>query len=76
MICIPLKAFKYFYQILIIEGSISVCSRDGVNGLSDSVCNSADSVPVLVLVSWFWFVWFYGISTFVGYLTPNPFLCK
>ena len=22
------------------------------------------------------FVWFYGISTFVGYLTPNPFLCK
>ena len=26
---------------------------------------------------WFvgWLVWFYGISTFVGYLTPNPFLC-
>ena len=23
-----------------------------------------------------WFVGFYGISTFVGYLTPNPFLCK
>ena len=21
-------------------------------------------------------VWFYGISTFVGYLIPNPFLCK
>ena len=21
-----------------------------------------------------WFVGFYGISTFVGYLTPNPFL--
>ena len=21
-------------------------------------------------------VGFYGISTFVGYLTPNPFLCK
>ena len=20
--------------------------------------------------------WLYGISTFVGYLTPNPFLCK
>ena len=29
--------------------------------------------------TWFglvWFVWFYGISTFVGYLTPNPFLCE
>ena len=23
-----------------------------------------------------WFVGFYGISTFVGYLMPNPFLCK
>ena len=23
-----------------------------------------------------WFVWFYGISTFVGFLTPNSFLCK
>ena len=23
-----------------------------------------------------WFVGFYGILTFVGYLTPNPFLCK
>ena len=23
-----------------------------------------------------WFVGFYGISTFIGYLMPNPFLCK
>ena len=23
-----------------------------------------------------WFVRYYGISTFVGYLKPNPFLCK
>ena len=23
-----------------------------------------------------WLVGFYGISTFVGYLTPNRFLCK
>ena len=23
-----------------------------------------------------WLFGFYGISTFVGYLTPNPFLCK
>ena len=28
---------------------------------------------LLVFVGWFGF---YGISTFVGYLTPNPFLCK
>ena len=25
---------------------------------------------------WFGLVGFYGISTFIGYLTPNPFLCK
>ena len=25
------------------------------------------------LVNFVWFVGFYGISTFVGYLTPNPF---
>ena len=24
----------------------------------------------------FWFIGYYSISTFVGYLTPNPFLCK
>ena len=23
-----------------------------------------------------WFIGFYGISTFIGYLTANPFLCK
>ena len=23
-----------------------------------------------------WLVGFYGVSTFEGYLTPNPFLCK
>ena len=31
------------------------------------------AIPELILV---WLVWFYGISNFVGYLTPNPFLCK
>ena len=25
---------------------------------------------------WVWLDEFYGISTIVGYLTPNPFLCK
>ena len=31
------------------------------------------TAPVL----WFGLVcWVYGISTLVGYLTPNPFLCK
>ena len=37
-------------------------------------CLTANGLDDLV---WFlWFLWFYGISTFEGYLTPNPFLCK
>ena len=32
--------------------------------------------PKITLVGLVWFVGFYGISNFVGYLTPNPFLCK
>ena len=30
----------------------------------------------IILFGLVWFVGFYVISTFVGYLTPNPFLCK
>ena len=40
----------------------------------------ADDVSVLITssaeVEDGWLVGFYGISTFVGYLMPNPFLCK
>ena len=28
------------------------------------------------IMIWFGLLGFYGISTFVGYLTPNPFLCE
>ena len=36
-------------------------------------------VSWLIAMSRFGLVWFggfYGISTFVGYLMPNPFLCE
>ena len=29
-----------------------------------------------LIAGYCWLVGFYGISTFVGYLMPNPFLCK
>ena len=38
------------------------------------ITNLTDVIKKRELVCWF--VGFYGISTFVGYLTPNPFLCK
>ena len=49
------------------------------NGL---LCNYEDSSNDLLVkshprrLSLVWLVGFYGISTFVGYLTPNPFLFK
>ena len=36
-----------------------------------------DNILTLILgIQIFGLIWFYGISTIVGYLTPNPFLCK
>ena len=35
-------------------------------------CQSLQNIIFLVG----WLVGFYGISTFIDYLTPNPFLCK
>ena len=34
-----------------------------------------DFISMYTLFGWL-IGWFYGISTFVSYLTPNPFLCK
>ena len=36
----------------------------------------APNKVILVKVSMFGLVWFYGISTILGYLMPNPFLYK
>ena len=43
---------------------------------SSPPCYRLNSSFTLLQRVWFSLVWFYGISTFVGYLTPNPFLCK
>ena len=42
-------------------------SQDQISKISDSVEDRQSRIAGLV--------WFYGIST-LGYLTPNPFLCK
>ena len=39
----------------------------------DELCRNNSNIGVQIGLVWF--VGFYGISTFVGYLTPNPFLC-
>ena len=42
-------------------------------------CMDVSYGDMYVYMYWFGLVWFggfYGISTFAGYLTPNPFLCK
>ena len=35
-----------------------------------------EEIPYSAGQKYLWLVGFYGISTFVGYLTPNPFLSK
>ena len=56
------SAILEFYNSYEMEGKVP---------LNSNKAKSFDSEGDLV-----WLVWFYGISTFVGYLTSNPFLCK
>ena len=35
--------------------------------------NAKSSLYIWIKYKWFGLVWFYGISTIVGYLMPNPF---
>ena len=36
----------------------------------------AEKTFLFQAIQFSWLVGFYGISNFVGYLTPSPFLCK
>ena len=44
--------------------------------VADYAMLNANSFVQVLIVLVCWSVEFYGISTFVGYLTPNPFLSK
>ena len=47
--------------------------------LPKSTDQKATKLLFITVLVWFGLVWvvgFYGVSTFVGYLMPNPFLCK
>ena len=45
-----------------------------MNVAEDHIQSSRDSTGEYISGAWFGLPWFYGISTFVGYLMPNPFL--
>ena len=65
-----------------IDGTLKGTTTPGqsnLNVMASKLLNrSLIRVFSFMLYPWFvWFVWvLYGISTFVGYLTPNPFLYK
>ena len=69
--------FKYLWAVLCIA-EMEGCIR------STSVKNNKPSLnSVSIFVQFIklsfglvWFAGFYGTLTFVGYFTPNPFLCK
>ena len=66
-----------YYNIYCIENSFDFFSFRKGYSLTDKFRCSFDVYSLFTC--WFGLVWcvgFYGISTFVGDLTPNPFLCK
>ena len=69
--------YKYSIQLhisTVYNLVVSLLTNECVK--SESPCK----MPLVILTSarfgLVWFGGFYGISTFVGYLTPNPLLCK
>ena len=70
------------------ESNLNPFFRDKTQGWLNTVQNPPYSPDwaqwnFLIILNWklvwfglVWFGGFYGISTFVGYLTPNLFLCK
>ena len=64
-----LFVWRMFYSLLCDAARSWYSLMRFLFNVSRSVCSSCSSRFV-------WFVGFYGISTFVGYLALNPFLCK
>ena len=65
--------FVIVSETIVVGGVLPLC-RDAVSVFCSSHRRSWYSIGITNV--WFGLIWFYGISTFVGYLTPNPFLCK
>ena len=60
---------------------MDTATRVQILDATDSISHSTNTLgkgmnPIILPLAMVWFVGFYGISTFIGYLTPNPFLCK
>ena len=71
------RAYK---EKIIVKHNLNI-KRDEINimNISDNTFNLRNSLlnnNNRYLIGLVCFVEFYGLSTFVGYLTPNPFLCK
>ena len=69
----------------IVNGALTTVNKElvqrlderEIRGRIETIQTTALLRLARILRRWFglvWFVEFYGISTFVGYLTPNPFL--
>ena len=67
--------WKFFFQV---SDFVVMSIFDSVQRLDIEITKMDGGSELLLLFVWSigWFVWFYGTSTFVGYLTPNPVLCK
>ena len=61
-----------------IRGRVEIIQTTALFRLARMLRKSPGDLQSLRLqwIGLVWLVGFYGISTFIGYLMPNPFLCK
>ena len=63
----------------LVIGALGSVIKGCVQGLEDlEITGRVETIQTTASLrsARFGLVWFYGIPTFVGYLTPNPFSCK
>ena len=66
----------------IVVNEFELQSHDHIHFWTNTLGKGMNPLILAARVNWYhysssrWLVGFYGISTFVGYLTPNTFLCK
>ena len=72
-----LSHMMFYTWYVLFDRAIGLMSRVFANDPGDRGSIPGRVISKTQKVVWFGYVFgFYGISTFVGYSMPNPFLCK
>ena len=66
----------YHHDLALNNHQGLICHKIQPSSLTEGKVSDGKVKKQTGLSPYDWLVWFYGISTFVGYLTPIPFLYK